>query len=78
MRKRVLVIGKSHTNSIPGESKLQEERNGSTHQFIQFLKEETKEIVVLRNKEKLITQLRQESSHWFTNLSFNKSIPYDF
>ena len=32
----------------------------------------------MRNKEKLITQLRQESSHWFTNLSFNKSIPYDF
>jgi len=61
-----------------GESKQLEVRSGSTLQFILFSKEEIKEIIVLRNKEKLIIQLRQESSHWSTNLSFNKSIPYDF
>jgi hypothetical protein len=58
MRKRVLVIGKSHTNLIPGESELQEERNGSTHQFIQFLKGNIKEIIVLRNKETNDIQLK--------------------
>tara|TARA_B100001564_G_C20185180_1_gene465807 strand:+ start:168 stop:344 length:177 start_codon:yes stop_codon:yes gene_type:complete len=48
MKKKGWDIGKSHTNSIPGESKHPEVRNGLIHQFIQFLKGNIKEIIVLK------------------------------
>ena len=51
MKKKSWDIGKSHTNSIPGESKHPEVRNGLTHQFIPFLKGNIKETIVLRIKE---------------------------